>query len=80
MSRSYDWDPEKAEANLRTHGVSFEDGETVDDDTDDETRLNVGGPFEASPSSTGQAETDPLDRGDVADPPDNTLGQPSDPR
>ena len=29
MSR-YDWDPVKAEANLRKHGVSFEEAETVD--------------------------------------------------
>jgi hypothetical protein len=25
----YEWDPEKAEANLRKHGVSFEEGVTV---------------------------------------------------
>ena len=33
MSRRYDWDPVKAEANLRKHGVSFEEaGEMLDDD------------------------------------------------
>ena len=71
---------------------------SADDDTDDTTRLNVGVPFEASPGYTGQAETEPLDRGDatygggapgtdvytdrsgdVANPPDNTFGQPNDP-
>jgi uncharacterized membrane protein len=78
----------------------------ADDDTEDETRLgedetrlDVGVPFEASPTYTGQAETEPLDRGDVtrgggapstdvyddrtgnvANPPDNTFGQPRDPR
>lgn len=31
MSRSYDWDPEKAEANLRKHRVSFEEAQTVPD-------------------------------------------------
>ncbi len=31
MSRTYDWDPEKAEANLRKHGVSFEEAQTVPD-------------------------------------------------
>jgi len=25
----YEWDPEKAEANLRKHGVSFEEAATV---------------------------------------------------
>ena len=72
---------------------------SADDDTDDETRLEVGVPFEATPTYTGQAETEPLDRGDatygggapstdvytdrsgnVANPPDNTFGQPSDPK
>ena len=72
---------------------------SADDDTDDETRLDVGVPFEATPTYTGQAETEPLDRGDVtygggapgtdvytdrsgnvANPPDNTFGQPSDPK
>jgi ribosome-associated toxin RatA of RatAB toxin-antitoxin module len=38
---------------------------STDDDTDDETRLNVGVPFEASPTYTGQAETAPLDAGDA---------------
>lgn len=70
-----------------------------DDDTDDTNRLNVGVPLEASPTYAGQAETEPLDRGDVtsggpahstdvytdrtgdvASPPDNTFGQPSDPK
>ena len=37
---------------------------SADDDTDDETRLDVGVPFEATPTYTGQAETAPLDRGD----------------
>ena len=33
MSRRYDWDPEKAEANLRKHGVSFEEaGDMFDGD------------------------------------------------
>jgi ribosome-associated toxin RatA of RatAB toxin-antitoxin module len=72
---------------------------SADDDTDDTTRMDVGVPFEASPSYTGQAETAPLDEGDatygggapstdvytdrpgdVANPPDNTFGQPSDPK
>ena len=71
---------------------------SADDDTDDEPRMDVGVPFEATPTYTGQAETEPLDRGDVtygggapstdvyadrsgnvANPPDNTFGQPSDP-
>jgi hypothetical protein len=71
---------------------------SADDDTDDEPRMDVGVPFEASPSYTGQAETAPLNEGDdtygggapstdvytdrsgdVATPPDNTFGQPSDP-
>ena len=70
-----------------------------DDDTDDETRMDVGVPFEATPTYTGQAETEPLDRGDAtygggapstdvytdrsgdaANPPDNTFGQPSNPK
>jgi ribosome-associated toxin RatA of RatAB toxin-antitoxin module len=72
---------------------------SADDDTDDETRLDVGVPFEATPTYTGPAGTEPVDRGDltsgggapstdvytdrsgdVANPPDNTFGQPSDPR
>jgi hypothetical protein len=28
----FDWDPAKAEANVRKHGVSFDEAETVDDD------------------------------------------------
>jgi uncharacterized membrane protein len=70
----------------------------TDDDTDEKPRMDVGVPFEATPTSTGQAEAEPLDRGDaaygggapstdvytdrsgnVAYPPDNTLGQPADP-
>ena len=31
MSR-FAWDPDKAEANWRKHGVTFNEGETVDDD------------------------------------------------
>jgi carbon monoxide dehydrogenase subunit G len=38
---------------------------SADQDTDDETRMDVGVPFEASPTYTGQAETEPLDRGDA---------------
>ncbi len=72
---------------------------SADDDTDDKTRMDVGVPFEATPTYTGQAETAPLDPGDatyggaapstdvytdrsgnVANPPDNTFGQPSDPK
>ena len=72
---------------------------SADDDTDDKTRMDVGVPFEAKPTYTGQAETAPLDPGDatyggaapstdvytdrsgnVANPPDNTFGQPSDPK
>jgi ribosome-associated toxin RatA of RatAB toxin-antitoxin module len=71
---------------------------SANDDTDDETRMDVGVPLEATPSYTGQAEPEPLDRGDAtygggvpstdvytdrsgdaANPPDNTLGQPTDP-
>lgn len=29
MGYVFDWDPEKAESNLRKHGVSFEEGSTV---------------------------------------------------
>ena len=29
MNDSFEWDPEKAEANLKKHGVSFEEAETV---------------------------------------------------
>jgi uncharacterized protein len=32
MSRSYDWDEVKAEANVRQHAVSFGEAETVVDD------------------------------------------------
>ena len=72
---------------------------SAEDDTDDTTRLDVGVAFEATPTYTGQAETEPLDRGDtsyggaapstddytdrsgnVTNPPDNTIGQPSDPK
>jgi ribosome-associated toxin RatA of RatAB toxin-antitoxin module len=71
---------------------------SADDDTDDRTGMDVGVPFEATPTYTGQVETEPLDRGNatyrggapstdvytdqsgnVASPPDNTLGQPTDP-
>jgi ribosome-associated toxin RatA of RatAB toxin-antitoxin module len=71
---------------------------SANDDTDDETRMDVGVPLEATPSYTGQTEPEPLDRGDAtygggvpstdvytdrsgdaANPPDNTLGQPTDP-
>ena len=67
----------------------------ADDDTPDETRMDVGVPFEATPTYTGQAETEPADRGSAtyggtdvyADrtdnpdtPPDNTLGQPNEPK
>ena len=31
MSRTYHWFPEKAEANVRKHGVSFEEAQTVPD-------------------------------------------------
>jgi uncharacterized membrane protein len=41
------------------------DDDTGDVDTGDETRLDVGVPFEASPTYAGQAETEPLDRGDT---------------
>lgn len=55
MPRTYDWDPEKAEANLRKHGVSFEEAQTVPDShlarwlidqahSDDEERSWVIGP------------------------------------
>jgi ribosome-associated toxin RatA of RatAB toxin-antitoxin module len=68
------------------------------DDTDDRTGMDVGVPFEATPTYTRQVETEPLDRGNatysagapstdvytdqsgnVAYPPDNTRGQPTDP-
>jgi uncharacterized DUF497 family protein len=29
MSLRFEWDPRKAAANLRKHGVSFEDAQTV---------------------------------------------------
>ena len=70
----------------------------TDDDTDDKPRMDVGVPFEATPTYTGQAAAEPLDRGDaaygggtegtdvytdrsgnVAYPPDNSVGQPADP-
>jgi hypothetical protein len=63
-----------------------------------EASSSVGVPFEATPTYTGQADTEPLDQGDatygggapstdvyidrsgnIANPPDNTLGQPTDP-
>jgi hypothetical protein len=55
MPRTYDWDPEKAEANLRKHRVSFEEAQTVPDSylarwlidqahSDDEERSWVIGP------------------------------------
>jgi ribosome-associated toxin RatA of RatAB toxin-antitoxin module len=72
--------------------------DSADGGTDDTPRMDVGVPFEATPTYAGQAEADPLDRGDVTSgggvpgtddytdrsgdagyPPDNTLGQPSDP-
>ena len=31
MSGSYDWDPEKAEANLRRHGVHFDEAKSAAD-------------------------------------------------
>jgi uncharacterized membrane protein len=58
------------------------------DDTDDQSRLNVGVPLEASPTYTGQAETAPLDQGDASyasgapgadvytDPSDEVTGRP----
>jgi uncharacterized protein YndB with AHSA1/START domain len=68
------------------------------DEANDRVRMDVGVPFEATPTYTGQVETEPLDRGDasygaeapstdvytdrsgnLAYPPDNTLGQPTDP-
>ncbi len=75
---------------------------STDDDIDDEaaenSRMDVGVPFEATPTYTGQTETEPFDRddasygggapgtdagtdrsGNVAYPPDNSLGQPTDP-
>jgi uncharacterized protein YndB with AHSA1/START domain len=71
---------------------------SADDDTDDRTGMDVGVPFDATPTYTGQVETEPLDRGkaaysggapgtdvytdqsgNLAYPPDNTLGQPTDP-
>jgi hypothetical protein len=88
-----------AAAAAGTAAVAGKKNASADDDTDDETRLNVGVPFEATPTYTGQAETESLDRrdatygggapgtdvdtdrtGDVANPPDNTFGQPSDPK
>jgi len=37
MSLSFEWDPRKASANLRKHGVSFEDAQSVF--TDERARL-----------------------------------------
>jgi len=37
MSLSFEWDPRKAAANLRKHGVSFEDAQSVF--TDERARL-----------------------------------------
>ena len=86
-----------AAAAVGTAAVAGKKG-SADEDSGDETRLDVGVPFEATPTYTGQAGTEPLDRGnttdvgvapgtgvytdrsdDVANPPDNTFGQPSDP-
>ena len=72
---------------------------SADDDTNDKPRMDVGIPFEATPTYTGQAEAAPPDQGgatyggaapstdvytdrsgNVANPPDNTFGQPSDPK
>jgi ribosome-associated toxin RatA of RatAB toxin-antitoxin module len=39
--------------------------DVTDDDVDDKTRMDVGVPFEATPTYTGQAETEPVDRGDA---------------
>jgi ribosome-associated toxin RatA of RatAB toxin-antitoxin module len=39
--------------------------DVTDDDVDDKTRMDVGVPFEATPTYTGQAETAPLDQGDA---------------
>jgi carbon monoxide dehydrogenase subunit G len=71
---------------------------SAEDDTEDRPRMDVGVPLEASPTYTGQAESEPLDReaagyaegtpgrddytdrsDSTAYPPDNTLGQPTDP-
>jgi hypothetical protein len=71
---------------------------STEDATEEQPRMDVGVPFEATPTYTGQAETEPVDRGDAAYgggtpggdvytdrsdttayPPDNTLGQPTDP-
>jgi uncharacterized membrane protein len=38
----------------------------TDDDTDEKPRMDVGVPFEATPTYTGRAEAEPLDRGDAA--------------
>ena len=43
---------------------SSTDDET-DENADDTTRLDVGVPFEATPTYTGQAEAEPLDRDDA---------------
>jgi len=37
---------------------------SADEDTDDKTPMDVGVPFEATPTYTGQADTEPLDGGD----------------
>jgi uncharacterized membrane protein len=71
---------------------------SAEDETEDRPRMDVGVPLEASPTYTGQAESEPLDReaagsaggtlgrddytdrsDSTAYPPDNTLGQPTDP-
>ncbi len=61
---------------------------SADEDTDDQSRLNVGVPLDASPTYTGQAETAPLDQGDASfasgvpsadvytDPSDDVTGRP----
>ena len=41
MSRRYDWDPEKAEANLHKHGVSFEGASQMLDGDRDEERPDI---------------------------------------
>jgi uncharacterized membrane protein len=73
-------------------------GDDTDDDTDDTVRMDVGVPFEATPTYAGTVGTEPGDRedaaygggtagtdlykdrsGNVAYPPDNSVGQPADP-
>ena len=41
-------------------------GDDTDEDTDDAGRMDVGVPFEATPTYTGQVETEPVDREDAA--------------